>query len=275
MNIISKYGDYNALIDEMDENRVAFKKRCISDLRKYSDIISDYKTFLILTSSFLKEITIKDNSINTALTISSLLNNFSYGNKFKDDNDKDVDIVFSVLGMNVIYGEGCCRHCSEFTRDLLDMMGISNENFYCKLDECNINHQLHEKALHLTNLIEYEDIVNGEIVNHVFDVLNGSLFKFIGATKLENYTKDLYLSYLPRLSLTKDNMNIEDIERRLILFESQSKSEQLSANQYVEILKETRSKIEENRKIISDYNHDAQSIKEKIYIKSSIAKSKF
>ena len=269
MNIISKYGDYNALIDGMNENRVAFRREFASDLKKYSDLISNYKTFLILTSSFLKEITIKDNSINTALTISLLLNNFSYKNIFRHSNETISDIVFSVLGINVIYGEGCCRHCAGFTSDLFNEMSISNESFYCKIDKHNINHQLHEKALHVTNLIEYD----GKM--YVFDVLNGLLFKFISATKLENYSKELYLSYLPRLSLTKDNMNIEDIERRLILFESQSKTEQLSANQYVEILKETRSKIEENREIISDYNHDAQSIKEKIYIKSNIAKSTF
>ena len=262
MDIISKYGDYDVLVDGVSEERELFKRRYMSDLNRYSGIIGDYKSFLYLTSAFLKEITIKDNFINTALTISLLLNMFSYKNKFEISNARYIDVVTSMLGINVIYGKGCCRHCASFGADIFKEMGLSVENFYCKLDEKPIKHQIHEPAHHMANLIEYDGN------KYVFDIMNGVFFKFISATELKNFTNDLYLSYLPRILLLKEGISVEELESRLVLYDKESKKEQLSAKEYVEILKETRSKLDENSKIISDYKHDSEPIKKKIYAKS-------
>lgn len=234
------------------------------EMAKYSSLISDYDSYILLVSKLINEISL-DNSVSKGLIISVLVQAgaFSY-DQYKYSNKED--ILNSRLGLNVLKGECCCRNVSSFMTNIFKVNNEFCENLaVISLDKKDKRKAVREMANHMINLISYDGVLYG------FDSLSGfgSLYYFINSFELLpiESSKNAYMHYKPYIDYVYNNLTFEDIKQKLLAFKENGKT-RISEKEFNDLVVETDIKLSSNISLVEDFmkdtNREITHIKEKI-----------
>ncbi|MBQ1813101.1 MAG: hypothetical protein II119_04065 [Bacilli bacterium] len=259
MKMIDRYGG-SGLIDLVKVSEDSYD--LVRDMELYVGhiILSYYDEFLKLYSEYLNEISIPNNPISKLENVSSLLweGLFSYEDSFEY---MPIESTFaSKQGVDVVLGKGVCRHVSSFTTDLLLKSGTYCEDFLCFSSYSQLCETLDGNAAnHQANLLKYDGNY------YVYDVLSNRLLRFISPIELTDYSGECFLYYKPKLDLQCGFISLEELEMKLIGFNSSSNSIGIERKEYDEIVKETTILFARKLKLLSELKSESDKIKVKIY----------
>ena len=224
----------------------------------YAFLIANYDLYIELARKLIGEVAPSDDSLSQIHTIMYLINNgtFSYSDKF-ECKSLSADVLHSKLGINILYGKGCCRHVSGFISDVMPESRVLT----CVR---NVDNPYESKGNHMINLIEYDAKKYG------FDGTNGGiLYNFISEFEMDPTNKDgnVYLNYKPYGEIVFFRRSFEEIKDFLEQIKKSGNST-ISVQKLSDIALSSQLSIASNMDIIEDFLNDSRSqvktIKEKI-----------
>jgi len=126
-----------------------------SDKEKYVQLINDYNLYINVVSKLIDELSWNKDNLTKLNIITKLIHSglFSYGQIFTSGNSAS-SVLNSKLGLNVIEGNGFCRHLSNFISDV-----IPTSKVLTCVTKC-VN-PFKEEANHMINLLEYDGVFYG------------------------------------------------------------------------------------------------------------------
>lgn len=222
---------------------------------RYNNIDEIYETYDNIINKivlFINNISNSKDAITYSTIITKLLWNgiLSIDGNFRY-NDEDLEIKELFNGLNVIYGEGCCRHISSVLKEIFNKMFQEN---YCVLGKNkvkfgydifsilrndlnglmnNINgpvmYDPNTSDRHVLNMISYNDRY------YLFDATNLVVFKLKKNLKNNLYFGDGSIEIRPCSFLTYNNINSEQL--RNILYKLDIKKDYLQEDELVAIIK--------------------------------------
>lgn len=171
-----------------------------------------YKTFL----SNLKCL-FENNNVKSAIDCYKILSNMLRKGLFSNEGVIIFDTNFNYLslanidhpGMQVMYGVCCCRHVTEFSNDIMSLLGFNTSLYYIYIDNNDIFHHCdsidanHVAILLTENLEEY-----------ILDPMNNFLLKKETDNSLTPLNLDVSHLDMKRFLHFSDN-NIQSISKVL------------------------------------------------------------
>lgn len=139
------------------EEQAAFKYFTSIREKNYFSNIQEYKKFLEIVASFVKEIGLKDNSISCSLIIENLIHNgyLSKDDEFKKGKDDDYLDFYAALGFDILNGCGVCRHVADLRKSLFECMNMNGDKLYCnfvKNDDFNYSFKKFQSCCELIRI---------------------------------------------------------------------------------------------------------------------------
>ena len=204
----SVYLNGNGLaLDIINSRRTKFANNRACNMYYYEEEIKKYKEFLSKVRELLLEIK-TNNSIYNALLISYLTRSGYFS--LTDDFELTTKLPYEIdgfLGMNIIYGSGCCRNLSSFFEDVSNQLDMFCKKFYCNVHNGRLNFGRITEANHVINLIEFDDTIYG------IDTMGPMLFRFVDSNQMRSisaYNK-VYLRYKPYYEIITKNTSLDNI----------------------------------------------------------------
>lgn len=229
---------------------------------RYSNLYDKYTSFIKKASLLVDVLSLEDNFLSMILVISYLIHDgiFSINEKFEGNSEID-DFVYTKLGINVLYGIGCCRHVSSFVNEIMDALDIPCEMFPCvTIYDDDVEACLIKKATHLANLIYYEENP------YVFDAYNGnSLFKFDNEFLVSPINRKYapYLYYKPYWQMCFCEDSLSEIKAKLEFYK-QSVGRHITESELNQIILSTELNFERQSDIILDFEREVRNEKQEI-----------
>ena len=219
----------------------------------YSSLIKDYDSYIKVATKLVDELTPNIDELSKINTTMYLLKDgvFSY-----NDNLSSVvpiiDIISSKLGLNILEGNGCCRHFASFINDIMN-----STNLTCVGE---VDNPFTSEANHVINKINY----NGNIYG--FDAFNeGVLFDFTSEFEMvsidEDYDERLF--YKPYAEVIFYKRSFESIKSFLEQIKKNGK-EKITSKEIEEISFMARLNVCFNKDLISDFKSDTSILLESI-----------
>lgn len=212
-------------LDQFYTQRIKFEA-CEKIYKKFGDELDcEYFDFIDKASEFVKKFGVNDDPILTAILIEKLLyrgafsvtNGFKYSTTPKYESNK--------CGISVISGKGCCRNISDFFEDLDSSLGhfVMQYNCNSNFEEEKLKKAITRPVNHVINIIADEE---GNKIG--FDITNLYFLKFSDAYNMKSFKvidgPDLiYKPYYEYETGIVDS--IDDISKRLVMFEEESKKD--------------------------------------------------
>ena len=256
--ITNKEELHNLILEEINKNNQSNKKNIDTE------IINDYRIFLIKLLELLDYLKLKDNDLLCAMAINYLIKYgyMSYSNKYKFSACPKE--IYRNYGINIIYGEFCCRHIANFYQDLMKVRGNNFLTFTGRISRFkmfDVNKRLHHN--HMINLINYHDEIYG------YDISNNNLACFINPyqMQIENNYRKLYFTYKSYYDTIYYGYDIETIKKNLKLFQNNILNNSLNyeiLNCYCNYI---NSYLEGKDKILRSFSSNTNKLKEDIKTK--------
>ena len=192
--------------------------KSIEDI-KYEEAIKKYRKYIRMVCDFLDSLNLK-NDIDYSIVLSLLIDNgiFSVKRKFKklsiNEETGETELpeieIFSHLGMNIVLGEGNCRHYATFHDDVMKRLEKDSKKFFCTAyREAGYEPQ---KSNHIANTIKHD----GKL--YIIDTFNDAyLYSFIDNIKARQVCNEdvTMLSYKPQGEIICGGGDIDSILRQL------------------------------------------------------------
>ena len=249
-------------LEIIESHRKDYEKRVNFTSNYFKEEIEEYKIFLEKVKEILLEFKIK-NPIELSILLSNLIKTgyFSITDDFTYNYNLKNEIQCN-LGINVLYGEGCCRNISAFFREILRLMEIEVDDYYCNSSYRKINFGRFNNVSHVVNLIHINDRIYG------YDPANMSLLYFVNKYELKELKKidPKYLIYKPYFSIVTGDCKLEDIKNNYDLFLEESKKKHISFDEYDNFYRESYNKLNiKNAKILKQFKMDTMELKKNIF----------
>lgn len=249
------------------------------NLKKYSAEISTYYAIMKEAKNFLKDIGIKKDAFEYSGALSYLVwNGYFSNNKNFTFKDYELEELSGFEGMNVIYGEGCCRNITRFFKDSFDEKKIpsniilnniyfdGSEFFDLDIKRNSTNGPLEKASFGETYVDDNEEIANHSCIlfKHnkkyfVYDPTNINIYAMNG-TKGKLVLGDGYIQTHPYSLMTLGDL--EDYEMEYIVSDmSNAKVSYRSNDKALNKIINGCELLQENSDLCSDF-HDT--IKPKI-----------
>ena len=257
-SLVDKYSKGFMFYDG-EERQLVWSAMLDLERDKYAELYSDYKTFLKACRELIKELSIDSSSLSKIKCIDMLasLGKFSYNGKFTHDTSPQK--LIGIHGAYIVYGKGCCRHLSNFAKDLLRQGNTYCDKFYCNATYESIPESLDGDANHMINIIKYNDSYIG------YDLANHEESYFVSPVHLKSVVSLVHLYYKPELQIVFDGLNIEGLESNLVRYSDSVGAFKLTEEELSDMSCEVSSKIISKKKVLKDFERSTNSIKEKIY----------
>lgn len=264
--------------EEIIKNTVGIKKQeeifeaCKINLENYKrkeflnnfDLLIKYDLFLIQVLELLDLLHIHKNELEKAMIIEFMLHKgyLSYNNKFNVQNIDD--IMHYSHGINIITGNGVCRHIANFYRGLAysdnTFSGILTKN----KSLCQYRKQVPN---HIINIISYHDSLYG------IDLTNKTLFNFDSQYKLiDCQNPNIAILYTSHNDLFKSLLSITEIKDKLNLYDKASQKDKITKEEYQLIKCNVLEKLYEKKKILESFSMDTNLLKAEINEKMLLKK---
>lgn len=220
----------------------------------FSSLIKDFDSYMIFVRSLVDEISPNMDELSKINTIMYLLTNgiFSYDGKLKSITPIK-DIICSKLSLNIIEGNGCCRHFASFINEIMP----TSTKLTCVGE---VDNPFSREANHVINKIIYDGNIYG------FDAYNdGVLFDFVSDFEMNaiDMEFDDVLYYKPyaevmfyKRSFEEVKFFLEQIKNNGINKITREEAKEISLNALVN--------IRSNKDLISDFRSDTKVLLESI-----------
>lgn len=221
-----------------------------NDIRNNSFLIHEYDNYLNYIVCLLREFNIPVNSISYSIILDILIKRGTFSNLGKFVFDKNaINYMVGFLGINVLFGTGCCRHIAAFSSDVINKLNLMSDSFGCYITSDNLDNAFMFKGNHVINLIEYGGILYG------YDPVHSMIFRFIDNFKLKSLCDDkkFYVYYKPYYDMIVSEISIDAVRNLMCLFNNFSFDNTISYSEYMEILGYARNAIDTNGELIRDF----------------------
>lgn len=261
MDLWTKLGGNNIDINDIHYLTYANMRMVLNEKDNNKEAFELYDKFISISSQFVKDLALPDNSISLAFVIGQLIKMgvFSSNNKYIEECKHDT--FYTKEGFDIVLGHGVCRHFAAFLKDIFEKLEIFNQKYTCVDKDILIPQKLNGKTRHVANVIKYNEKC------YVYDSYNNKIFNFIMPNVVLDLEKHFYLVYKPELLMWDEALTKEDIIERLQMYKSSCKS-YLNYKDYYEIKMESFANLEKNIKLIDDFTGDTYDIKQKILSKT-------
>jgi len=235
----------------------------------YKENIKAYKEYLSIVSQIIRKIAIKDNPISISLIIDKLL----YSGYFSKNSKYDIQLTSSCpnitgyLGLNIINGEGCCRHEASFHEDIFSNLNLPNFTIVGYYDLVITLETIFQSiGNHVINIIEFENAYYCH--NHFYNQLG----YFQNAFKMKAYGLKFINSffYKPSMDMYWNLLKHKELIDRLILFDEDSKKAHLEEEKINLIRKESELRYLESSSLKAEIKSVTKEYAKKIIPKASL-----
>lgn len=226
--------------------------------RKYFNAeIKEYNLFLGEVIKLLKSLEL-NNSFEYSFILSLLIYGgyLSYSKEYKGVKRFELDVQ---LGINIVNGNGVCRHFASMHNDIFKLLNLYYEKYYCYQYNPIIPETM--VANHVVSLIDYEGTLYG------IDLLNRSqTYYFKNGFELCRLSALLKskLKYKPCSDYVLTDKKYEDVLSTIKRYEDESKKRHISILE----LRELRSRAVEiynnNIKLFEQFHHETKELKRDI-----------
>lgn len=241
--------------------RDRYYERLRESAMNYGDNIRYYNEYLLRASYLVKAMSLPNNAISASLVLHFLteLGVFSDNYSFIVGGFIPDDIV-GFLGINVIRGNGVCRHVTGFQSDVLGKINMMSEPFYCYLSDKELDEPNKMECNHAVNLILYKDNLYG------YDALNNGLYEFISDSAMkEMFTeKPHYIYYKPYMDIVLENTSISGVNNLIDIFGKIKEKEAISLDEYNFIHYWANSMVMKNIRLLNEFHESSKKYIRKI-----------
>ena len=234
----------------------------------FYECMCQYNDFIELVAKLMIEMKSTDHSIVLCRLIRSLLIDgyFSTTDKFHFSSCWNIDVDKHYYGMDVITGNGCCRHVAGFYDNLFTQLRIPDRFVpcYCTTSKEQFRDYFQE-ANHAYNLISYLGTIYG------YDVSSDVLFKSKDAFKMTEICpkeapdyKQMIFYYKPFVDREIHHLSRFDLLKRLFELQHNSFKKPIDYQSYLEFGEQAKSIIQENQGLLHDFDQETKVLRKEL-----------
>ena len=205
-----------------------YEKNKEKSLEENKDLIDNYNIYLDCIVDELLKYNL-DSSLDYSVALGYLINK-GYLSEDLVFNAKESDKeILGKLGISILLGSGCCRNICDMQEDIFKRLNINIMPYYCFQGFSLFNRGIDMPANHIINIVEYKNNLYGT------DLYNRSIlyhFKSPFVMKSISSTHDESLRYKPYYELMIDGKKLEDVKKKIEMFNSYSKVKPISYFEY-------------------------------------------
>ena len=230
----------------------------------FSNEISMYNEYLQNVSNFIKTLDFTT-SIEKSSVILHLIEKgyLSYKEEYKYKEGKKECELKGYEGMNVLYGNVCCRHVASIFYDIARLCDVNVSKLYCNSCESRLlDFGTHKEADHMANLIEY----NGNLYG--FDISSGGvLFYFMNNHLLKGILlhSNLYFHNKPYYEFIREGYTLEDIRTEMKYYDEESKKDHIGVYDYRDMREKVDKKLSSLKMDLEELKKDNDELCIEIY----------
>lgn len=246
-----------SIIKEIKKYYIEQKKFCMLN---FKNEIEMYNEFIREVVKFLSSFNIT-NEIQYSLMISYLTRTGIFS---IDDFDFECNLkneLEGFLGLNILYGKGCCRNVSSFFHDVMTSSNKYSEQFYCRASYTKLNFSRIKEANHVVNLINDGSNLYG------FDAINIGLYYFFSKEELKLLSQYAvsYLRFKPYIGIITDKYSFEDITEKYSLYEHEVFKPNINIFDYQDLEGDISDRLAKEKALLLDFKEETMELKKAIY----------
>ena len=262
-----RYYDEKIYLNGNEEALTTLKKIKKDYIERKSFCMLNFKNEIEMYNEFIKEV-VKflssfniTNEIQYSLMISHLIKNGIFS---IDEFDYECKLEYELegfLGLNILYGKGCCRNASKFFEDVMTASRKYSEQYYCRASYTKLNFSRLKEANHVVNLINDGSNLYG------FDAINIGLYYFYSKEEIKLLSQYInsYLRFKPYMGIITDKHSFEDIDKKYSLYEHEALKPYISIFDYQDLKNEIFNKLNMEKSMLLDFKEETMELKQAIY----------
>ena len=242
-------------INYMKEKKRLYDLFAYRDNDKFAKSISAYNDYVKYIAYLIKCMATPNNAISASIILGLLTKMGIFSDNFELTTGQNTkDIIFGVLGINIICGKAVCRHVANFQSDILKELSLFSEPLYCHLALGNIENIAMAEANHAINLIEYNNNLYG------YDAYNDGIFSFIGRTKMRELfvSNPHYIYYKPYMNLVYNKETISSVNNLVSLFDVIKDNHIIDVAEYKMIMEEAGNTIYNSNLLLGEFHRSSK-----------------
>ena len=238
-----------------------YKNKKEKSLEENKELIDNYNLYLDCIVDELLKYNL-DSSIDYSIALGYLINK-GYLSEDLVFNAKETDKeILGKLGITILLGSGCCRNICDMHDDIFKRLNIDIMPYYCFQGIDLFNRGKDMPANHIINLIEYNNNLYG------IDLYNSSIlyhFKSPFVMKSISSTHDESLRYKPYYELMIDGKSLDEVKKKIEMFNNYSKVKPISYFEYeMDIKNEIEELLFSNQNKLKEFNNKTKVLRKDI-----------
>ncbi len=220
--------------------------------------IEEYKLLLNELVKMLRKLNL-NSSLEYSMIIPYLIYNgyLSYNKNFSNNVEFEIDIQ---EGINIINGNGKCRHFASFHSDIFKLLNLYYEKYYCFYQRPFNRETL--LANHVIGIVDYDNTLYGIDIGNKNDVYyfknELELCKMYALLKRR-------LKYKAYINYILSNKNYEEILSTIERYGKESKKSRISLLELIQIRYNVLEIYESNKELFERFHRETQELKSDIY----------
>lgn len=235
----------------------------------FLESMDGYNKIINLIAKLVKELKIEKNSIVLSIILRKLILDgyFSVDNKFNATTEGSFYDINLLEGLDIINGNGCCRHLAKFNQDLFKVLNIYNRIITCyygTLGE-SLDSVFSMCSNHAANLIKYDDTIYGYncYENYIFKSENGFVFNRIVDLSSEK-KKEYRLFYKPSATVMISETSYDEAISFIKILNSNSRNKMISYDDFLQFQRDAKKVLFDNKELFDDLKEDSKKYTKKI-----------
>lgn len=241
-------------LKQIQKKHINENTRIYNENKELLDLYNQYINNIVELFAIIKENKKSDFYYTMIFNILMEMGFFSFNRTFnsKDKKFKELPIKH---GLNIVNGEGICRHIASFYEDIFSAFYNYPLKICCFYPQGSQNENTRLYGNHVINLTYYHDMLYGfDITNHcIYTPINDTLLKRLENDDLLTYTPggNLLFKLLTLLKETPDLFNeVNEIKEMLL---NSCKLKPMSKEDYYQFIIQTNKYITEKEKLLKDF----------------------
>ena len=198
-----------------------------------------------------------DNPFDYSIILSWLIQDgyLSYKREFKKKRRFEISIQH---GINIVNGNGICRHFTAFHADIFKLLGLYFEKYYCYLGDMNFKTN---DANHVLGIIDYNSTLYG------IDLYNGNDVYYFKSgfelCKISNLLQ-VILRYKPCSDYMITDKSYKDILDSIERYEQESKKSHISLLELIKLRRHASKVYHKSMELFELFHSETEELKRDI-----------
>ena len=235
----------------------------------FLESMDGYNKIINMIAKLVKELKIENNSIVLSIILRKLILDgyFSVDNRFNPTTKGDFYDINLLEGLDIISGNGCCRHLAKFNQDIFKILNIYNRIISCYYgtDGESLDSVLSMSSNHAVNLIKYDDTIYGYncYENYIFKSKNGFVFNRIVDLNRDQ-KKEYKLFYKPSATVMISETSYDDAISFIKILNRNSRNKMISYDDFLQFQRNAKKVLSDNKELFDDLKEDSKKYTKKI-----------